>query len=346
MSGEQHEGRVIELHKQDQEAIRRLLSCTGVISAEGYTAGEFIESVYDEPSQRLCQQVSHRCQRLHFINFRYTSNDQPIAAWMVKPVARKLYPVVIFNRGGNNSFSALTPKRVLEMLSYYASWGFLVIASQYSGDGSDAGSDEFGGRDLEDIHNLYPLINDLADADEGKIGMVGHSRGGMMSYLCMRDLPWIRTVISLAGLSNLVRLARIRPEMQEVFTSCFGGSMQAKIDRSAIHFSHQFSKKCPVLLIHGTADTRVPGLDSRELSAALQRHQHPHVLAMMQGLGHDLLDQSRVLQLQRAWLLAHLKGQGRSVKKSQQRFKKTVRKTCVGSSLMYNVPDGLDSMVS
>ena len=64
-------------------------------------------------------------------------------------------------------------------LAKIASQGYIVVASQYRGNGGSEGREEFGGSDVKDILNLFPLIDNLHNADNKNIGMFGWSRGGM-----------------------------------------------------------------------------------------------------------------------------------------------------------------------
>ena len=62
----------------------------------------------------------------------------------------------------------------------------MVVASQYRGNDGGEGMEEFGGADVNDIFNLIPVLDQNPKADTSRIGMEGTSRGGMMTYLCLK----------------------------------------------------------------------------------------------------------------------------------------------------------------
>lgn len=68
-----------------------------------------------------------------------------------------------------------------------ASWGYVVVASQYRGNDGGEGIEQFGGDDVNDVLNLIPVLNQLPKADTSRVGIEGGSRGGMMTYLAMKN---------------------------------------------------------------------------------------------------------------------------------------------------------------
>lgn len=115
----------------------------------------------------------------------YLSDGLRVKGFLLAPKKEGRYPVLIFNRGGCKDFGALTRGFVARWLSVFASWGYIVVASQYRGNGGGEGKDELGGADVADVLDLLPLIDSLPHADPARIGMWGASRGGLMSYLVL-----------------------------------------------------------------------------------------------------------------------------------------------------------------
>src|SRR5690606_42055759 len=70
---------------------------------------------------------------------------------------------------------------------------FIIIGSQYRGARltseahPDRLKDEFGGRDVNDVLALLPIIAQLPHANGGKIGIWGTSRGAMMAFLAAKQ---------------------------------------------------------------------------------------------------------------------------------------------------------------
>ena len=71
------------------------------------------------------------------------------------------YPCIIYNRGGNRDFGALKVDQRSLNLAKLASHGYIVIASQYRGDGGSEGQEEFGGKDVNDVLNLMDVLEEI-----------------------------------------------------------------------------------------------------------------------------------------------------------------------------------------
>ena len=109
------------------------------------------------------------------------------------------FPVLIFNRGGYGERAKISSRNALKYLHYLASEGYVVLASQYRGSDGGQGNDEFGGKDVNDILNLIPLAKSLPFADSDKIVMLGFFRGGMMTYLAIKEGAPIHAAAVVGG---------------------------------------------------------------------------------------------------------------------------------------------------
>lgn len=176
---------------------------------------EFYQTWYDQSWYNLNSDFY-----LHDIT--YSSDGLHVKGWILEPKTIGPHPVLIWNRGGvgsqgdikwtTNGVSALYSKELWP----YASAGYVVVCTQYRGNGfivSDPisdyvkGTDPFipgqdndnlGGNDINDVINLLPLIQKLnksggngglaINVDQLRIGMMGMSRGGMETYMVSREL--------------------------------------------------------------------------------------------------------------------------------------------------------------
>jgi dipeptidyl aminopeptidase/acylaminoacyl peptidase len=106
----------------------------------------------------------------------YPSGDLSLHAYVYRPAdPKRRMPVVVFNRG-----SWTWPSFVAEMLPMahrLAEKGYVVIAPWYRGSGGDAGRDEMGGTDLDDLFNLVPVIRTLPYADPSRMFMANRVGG-------------------------------------------------------------------------------------------------------------------------------------------------------------------------
>ncbi len=255
----------------------------------------------DEKSVAYMRFASRKADVYHFF---YQSRGLRVAGYMALPkrlVAKA--PCVIYNRGGSFDLFKMTPRFALGRLAQYASWGYVVVGSQYRGNDGGEGRDELGGRDLYDVLQLRNVLRAVPNADIARIGMVGGSRGGMMTYLALAKVRWIRAAVTMAGLADVVRNVRLRPGMREIVKQAHGAKMSDLRARSAVAWPQKFSKKVPILLMHGTADWRVSPLDSLDLSRKLYEAKVPHRLIMLEGGDHGLREfRGEVAVQTRAWL--------------------------------------------
>jgi len=232
----------------------------------------------------------------------YSSDGLAVKGFVAKPRRPGPHPCVIYNRGGNRDFAAITPAVAAGMLCRIASWGYVVAASQYRGAMGSEGADEFGGDDLNDVMNLIPLLESERGADASRIGMFGGSRGGMMTYLALTKTDRIRAAVVRCGVSDLTGWVNERRDMETVYSELIPGFDPADdstlITRSAVYWPERLCKSTPILLLQGTADWRVSPLSALRFAEALLAAKHPFRLVMLEGSDHALTEHGDERDLQ------------------------------------------------
>ncbi|MGH9367145.1 MAG: alpha/beta hydrolase family protein [Thermoanaerobaculia bacterium] len=237
----------------------------------------------------------------------YWSGGLQVRGYLAIPKKGERLPAVIFNRGGNRSFGALTEERALTQLGGIAKWGYVVVASQYRGGPGSEGKEEFGGADVDDVLNLIPLLESFPKVDPARIGMFGWSRGGMMTYLALTRTDRIAAAIVGSGVTDLPDMLARRPEMEDVFTALIPSYPEKKDEvlaaRSAVRWPEKLHKKTPILILAGTADWRVHPKQALDMGAALLEARHPYRLVMFEGGEHGLSEyREEGDRLVREWL--------------------------------------------
>lgn len=207
--------------------------------------------------------LKNNFKHLNHINFfaiTYKSDSLLVNGIIAEPKKDGKYPVIIFNRGGNKEIGKTAKAKTLYSLilttSKLVSEGYLVIASCYRE------NDEFGGQDLHDVLNLTKTISYIQKADAKRIGMLGWSRGGMMTYLALKELDIITTAVIGNGPSDLAALITDRPEMEtEVFAKLIPNYQNNKKEelkkRSVIYWADELDSHASLLILCGTEDQRV-----------------------------------------------------------------------------------------
>ena len=224
----------------------------------------------------------------------YISDGLRVAGHLITPKSPGPHPCLIYNRGGNREFGANSPLRVALRLAKFASWGYVVVASQYRGNAGGEGIEEFGGAEVADVLNLIPLLESLdREADASRIGMIGFSRGGLMTYLALAGTDRLLAAAIVAGVTDSRFTIEDRPDMEtfvyaELIPDYWNVKEEALSARSPIEWPERLCATTPILLLHGTADWRVHPTESLRMAEALFELRRPYRFIMYEGADHGL----------------------------------------------------------
>jgi dipeptidyl aminopeptidase/acylaminoacyl peptidase len=215
------------------------------------------------------------------------------------------HPILIYNRGGTREYGKLTVLSVMRAMIPFAKAGYLVYASNYRGNDGGEGTEEFGGADLNDVFNLLETAKANPAWDGRNIFMLGHSRGGLMTYMAIRNNKEINAAVSIAGVADIFQSAEERLDMQEkVYQKLIPGTgderKQAYINRSALCWANEIDT--PLLLMHGTSDDAVDVSHSLKLAEKLKEAGKTYEIIIYEGGSHALLRQwDDVLEKSLSW---------------------------------------------
>lgn len=227
----------------------------------------------------------------------YLSDGLKIKGFLVQPKAPGVYPCIIWNRGGIREFGAVNTTIAAAMLGKLAQAGFVVIASQYRGNGGSEGLEEYGNGDINDILNLTEVLKEIPSADAEKIGMFGGSRGGMATYMALPRTNKIKVAAVLGAPTDKWASIEDRPSLENLLhehVPAYAANKAAELDkRSAVKWADQFSKEVPILIMHGNADWRVKSTQSIRLALELDKHRVPYRLMIFEGGDHGLREHRR-----------------------------------------------------
>lgn len=114
---------------------------------------------------------------------------------------------------------------------------------------------------LETIHDAVSFVAAQPDVDSEKIGCFGFSLGGYFALAEGARDARIRAVVELSG----------------------------GVDAS---YENTFQRMPPVLILHGSADRRVPVSNAREIERLAKKFGAPHETKIYEGEGHYLSQMS------------------------------------------------------
>jgi dipeptidyl aminopeptidase/acylaminoacyl peptidase len=232
-------------------------------------------------------------KNIEFFRITYLSNSLKIKGFIAKPIGKGNFPCIISNRGGTGEFGQWNETGIGFFLGKLASWGYVVVASQYRGNDGSEGQEEAGGQDLNDVLNLVPALNEIDNADTSRIGMEGASRGGMMTYLALKETCQFKAAVILAGAANAFTQLKNRPDFEEhVYAKYIPNYAENKEQelkaRSAVFWADKMCKTTPILLMQGSSDWRVTASESLELVNKLYEYKHPVRFILFEGGDHGI----------------------------------------------------------
>lgn len=237
----------------------------------------------------------------------YESDDLKVNGFLAHPKdTEQKYPLIIWNRGGHRKNGRIDDFLARGIFGEIASWGYVVLASQYRE------KDEFGGKDVNDVLNLFPVAESVSFCDTGKTGMEGWSRGGMMAYITLTMTERIKCAVIISGLADLFS-EQNRSGLVKVYEKHFGSEdenefIERKKKRSAVYFADKINKDAKILLIHGTSDKKVSHQDSVDMYEKLKENGIDCELKLFKDGDHYLKKHRKeIAELKRSWFDRFLK---------------------------------------
>jgi dipeptidyl aminopeptidase/acylaminoacyl peptidase len=243
------------------------------------------------------------------LQIRYLSDGMEIMGYIWKPqdTAGKKFPLIVYNHGGSGGPGHLNPWPGFGFHNFLKA-GFVVIGSSYRG--GSKGRDEYGGADVHDVMTLEPLAASLGYIDMTNQFMLGRSRGGMMTYLAMKQGFPLNAAATEAGNPNLVEESQRRPLLAAGLAFSVPGFDEHREerlrDRSAEFWPERIT--APLLILHGSYDWRVQASTQERFAKVLEAAGKPHELHIYEADNHGLtMNRGDVDARVIAWFKNHMK---------------------------------------
>ncbi len=246
----------------------------------------------------------------------YKSDGLKIFALLTIPQGNKPktgWPVIIFNHGYIQPEQYRTTEKYVAYTDAFSRNGYIVLKSDYRGHGNSEGKPEgayYSPAYTIDVLNAVSSIKKFNGADPKRIGMWGHSMGGMIvlrSMVVTNDIKaadiWGGVTASYEDLTNNWHHPDLNPRpfvpsQREQATQRPG--RQSFIEKygtfeknpsfwqsiSPISFVNDISG--PIQLQHGTLDEEVPLLFSQKLDEALKKANKPVTFYSYEGDEHNI----------------------------------------------------------
>ncbi|MBD3313016.1 alpha/beta fold hydrolase [Candidatus Woesearchaeota archaeon] len=198
--------------------------------------------------------------------------------------------------------------------------GFAVLRFDFSGRGESQGNfrDLTISQEIDDIDSAFRFMDSSEQIDSDRIGIVGHSMGGIDAVLFSSGSRKVKALVTIAA----------RADTKEFIDSYFDKYQQDEWKRKGYVQMHNLNEisseflhdaenhdiiksikaiRCPVLIMHGTDDPRVPFQDAREL---FNHAPEPRQLELIDGADHRITGDShreQLLDILIDWLVRNLR---------------------------------------
>jgi dipeptidyl aminopeptidase/acylaminoacyl peptidase len=180
--------------------------------------------------------------------------------------------------------------KTLQYLSYWASKGYVVVATQYRGNGGSEGTETYGGKDIDDVLNLIKWGEQLPYVNHQQKVALGYSRGGMMTYLTMKNGVKFDAVVVQSGITDMFQFYDQRgPEMKQVLRTIVGDPAQYPErykSRSVVYWSDKVNS--PLLILQGDHDRKVHHTQAEKLVKQLDEQGKEYKYVLYKNGDHPL----------------------------------------------------------
>lgn len=230
-----------------------------------------------------------------------------LAAVINFPDKNKQYPAIIILHG----FTGYKEEAHLEELAKtLANNGFTAIRFDCSGSGESEGTfekDYLVSNYLDDIKSVFNYVRNLKFVNKSKIGIVGHSMGGMLSVIFAAMHPEIKICVPISPTTTMTAgnwIKEVIGEWRE--TGWFDKELsrdgsQIRIPFSFIEDANKFDAvnyvsklHCSLLMIVGLTDDTVSPEDSKKIFKIANK---PKELIEIKGMGHDYKKHPKVIKI-------------------------------------------------
>ena len=200
----------------------------------------------------------------------YWSDGLKVKGLLAEPIADGKYEGIIYLRGGMQHIGMVRPSRIAQL----ASNGFVVFAPYYRVNRGGEGRVEFAGPDRLDAVNAVDVLKQSKKMITDRIHLFAFSRGGIMALWTAILRKDITSVVTWAGVSDVVFTYHERQDMRRMMRRVIGGTPNNNPDayreRTALFRINELN--APVLIIHGMLDEHVSFEQAVLLENALQRY--------------------------------------------------------------------------
>lgn len=199
---------------------------------------------------------------------QYASGADLVPAYLFAPKpldSGKRHPALVVVHGAWHGH--LDPA-YCELIAYAVSKGYVVIYPEYhssSGYGENIHKSNFGVTDIADVLAAADYLKSVSYVDSGRLGIFGHSRGGMLALMAIERAPEkFKAAVDVAGLADMIAFMAYKPDYRRQETASepyFGGKLPSENLGPYMEISplnHVDEIRTPLFLAATTGDKVAP----------------------------------------------------------------------------------------
>lgn len=197
-----------------------------------------------------------------------TANGKQLFGWFI-PTARRAPALVVMHGWGGNAEMMLPLAAPLHAAGY----ALLLVDARCHGR-SDGDSFASLPRFAEDIEAALRWLAAQAEVDRRALGVIGHSVGAAAALLAASRQASIGAVVSLAAFAHPAAMMRRWLVARHIPYWPLGAYILAYVQRIIGYRFDDIAPcktiggvRCPVLIVHGQADTTVPVSEAEQIFA-------------------------------------------------------------------------------
>jgi pimeloyl-ACP methyl ester carboxylesterase len=277
---------------------------------------EITQEVLASPYTTAEARASIQSHQRKIFAIRYPSEGLWIKGFISFTPQANHAPTLMLFRTGNRNFALPFPGDDLATLGDYT-----ILSSTLRG-GISEGNDEFGGNDVADIKNLIdylPTLNkELNFSSQSKcLFMIGPSRGGLEMFLTLARYPELQKrvtkVVALSSILDLHQQIASRPDdMKQMLIDDFGYQDSPSGEgwiakRDPLKTIPAISQSLPILVVQGTADSRITLDEGYHMVNALKETGHQVDYWEIKNGNHTLTNFPQLTAALLTWLNTNVK---------------------------------------
>jgi dipeptidyl aminopeptidase/acylaminoacyl peptidase len=227
---------------------------------------------------------------------RIPAADGDIPCFVYRPRgARGPVPAVLYPHGGPEGQSRPAFAGHLTHLAAIVHRGIALVVPNIHGSTGYGRAwqvaihKDWGGIDLRDLRAVSDWMTRQPDFDQKRLAVYGGSYGGFATLTCVTRIPdlW-RCAVDVFGVANLITmLENAQPNWRRFLARWIGDAVKDRdtlVERSPI--THIENVRCPMLILQGENDPRVPQEESDQVVERLRALGRRVEYVVYPGEGH------------------------------------------------------------